>query len=266
MENKKNIHTYVVLAYKESPYLEQCVKSVLNQRYESNVIIATSTPNSYIDNIAKKYNLAVFSRPKRDFGLGAASDFNFALESANTKLVTIVNHDEVYSYDYSFEIVKYYEKNSNVCIIFSRYYEIKDNNTVYKSINFMIKNILLFPLSFSNKSIFIKRLCLRFGNPIGCPATTFVKGHFEYPVFSTDLKAAFDYWAWEKLSKTEYAFGYIKKPLMGHRIHSGSITSGALNDNIRTKEDLVILSKFWPKSIAMLIAKVYKLSERSNSN
>ena len=44
------MHTYVVLAYKESSYLEECIKSVLNQKYKSNVVIATSTPNKFIKN------------------------------------------------------------------------------------------------------------------------------------------------------------------------------------------------------------------------
>lgn len=38
------MHTFVVLAYKESSYLEECIKSVLNQKYPSKVVIATSTP------------------------------------------------------------------------------------------------------------------------------------------------------------------------------------------------------------------------------
>ncbi|MFR2769325.1 MAG: glycosyltransferase family A protein [Thomasclavelia sp.] len=37
------MHTYVVLAYKQSKYLEECIKSVLNQKFPSKVIIATST-------------------------------------------------------------------------------------------------------------------------------------------------------------------------------------------------------------------------------
>ena len=43
----KTIHTFVVLAYKESEYLEDCIKSTLNQKYKSDVVIATSTPNKY---------------------------------------------------------------------------------------------------------------------------------------------------------------------------------------------------------------------------
>ena len=44
------LHTFVVLAYKESIYLETCIKSVLNQKYKSDVVIATSTPNDFIYN------------------------------------------------------------------------------------------------------------------------------------------------------------------------------------------------------------------------
>ena len=262
----KAVHTYVVLAYKESPYLEECVRSVLNQKYKSDVVVATSTPNAYIEGIAKKYNLEVFVRPKKDRGQGAASDFNYALTVAKTKLATIVNHDEVYDYEYSSEVVKYYESHKDTSIIFTKYYDIKDNKAVYASLNFTIKSLLLVPLNISKKNVFIKRLSLRFGNPVGCPATTFVQGHYEQPVFAPDLTVAFDYWAWEKLSRQPYAFGYIKKPLMGHRIHPGSITSGALNDNTRTREDILVFSKFWPKPIAVLLAKVYKLSERSNNS
>ena len=52
-------HTFVVLAYKESPLLEECIKSVLNQKYKSKVIIGTSTPNDYIKKIANKYKLKI---------------------------------------------------------------------------------------------------------------------------------------------------------------------------------------------------------------
>lgn len=36
-------HTFVVLAYKKSKYLEACIQSVLNQEYRSQVVVATST-------------------------------------------------------------------------------------------------------------------------------------------------------------------------------------------------------------------------------
>ena len=78
--SSKSQHTFVVLAYKESPFLEDCIKSVMNQQYNSDVVIATSTPNDFIDAIAKKYDLKVIARPEKDRGKGAASDFDFDIE------------------------------------------------------------------------------------------------------------------------------------------------------------------------------------------
>ena len=54
------IHTFVVLAYKESRFLEECIKSVLDQSIKSEVVIATSTPNQFISEMAEKYNLQIF--------------------------------------------------------------------------------------------------------------------------------------------------------------------------------------------------------------
>ena len=47
-------HMFVVCAYKESPYLESCIKSVLNQSVKTKVAISTGTPNDYIRKIAEK--------------------------------------------------------------------------------------------------------------------------------------------------------------------------------------------------------------------
>lgn len=257
-------HTFVVLAYKESPYLDDCVRSVLNQQYKSRVVIATSTPSKFIKGIADTYGIEVISRPVKDRGMGAASDFDFALSVADTELITVVNHDEIYNYNYSSEVVAYYEKHKDSCIIFTKYYDIKGDCAVMRSLNLIIKNILCWPLIFSKRSKITKRLLLAFGNPICCPATTFVKNHYKFPVFDSGLIAAFDYWAWERLSRNRYAFGYVKKPLMGHRIHEASITTKAIGDSVRTKEDALILAKFWPSPVAKMIARLYRLSERSN--
>ena len=54
-EVKMNDHTFAICAYKESPYLEECIKSLKNQTIKSNILIATSTPNDYIKGIADKY-------------------------------------------------------------------------------------------------------------------------------------------------------------------------------------------------------------------
>ena len=125
----KTKHTFVVLAYKESDLLEECIKSVLNQKYKSKVIIGTSTPNDYIKKIAKKYDLDVLVNKDAKHRIG--DDFDFAIKCGETELVTIAHQDDIYDYEYSDEIVKAYEKYKNAIIIFSDYYEIKNKEKVY---------------------------------------------------------------------------------------------------------------------------------------
>ncbi len=260
------MHTFVVLAYKESSYLEECIKSVLNQKYPSKVVIATSTPNQYIENIADKYSLAIKVNPNPGKGIGY--DFDFAVSCGETELTTVAHQDDIYDYEYSDCIVKAYLKNPNSLIVFSDYYEIRDKGNVYSNINLKIKRILLLPMRSKKISStkFGKRLSLRFGNSICCPAVTFVIDNIKSEdIFKCDFVCDVDWFAWEKLSLKDGKFTFVNNPLMGHRVHEESTTTEIINDRIRTKEDLVMFQKFWPKFISNLINKFYVKAENSNS-
>lgn len=262
----KILHTYVVLAYKESEYLEECIRSVLNQNYKSNVVIATSTPNDYIKNVSKKYNLKLFVNPNPGKGIGY--DFDFAVSCGETDLVTVAHQDDIYEKNYSLNIVNNYKKNKTSSILFTDYYEIRDDKIVNSNINLKIKRVLLFPLHFSllSKTIFGKRLSLRFGNAICCPAVTFVKNNIKtLDIFKCSFKCDVDWYAWEKLSKQTGKFTFVNKKLMGHRVHESSTTTEIINDHIRTQEDLEMLKKFWPSCIAIFINKYYVKAENSNN-
>lgn len=260
----KRIHTFVVLAYKESVYLEECIKSVLNQEEKSEVLIATSTPNSYIENLAKKYNLEVIVNDKEK---GIGNDFNFALSCSKTELVTIAHQDDIYDYTYSKEMIDNYLSNKDVLILFPNYYEIKNKEKVYRNRNLNIKKILLFPLriKFLTKSKFIKRKVLSLGNSICCPSVCFSINNTGKDIFKSDMKCNIDWLAWERLSKKNGRFVYINKYLMGHRIHQNSTTSLIINNDQRSKEDFFMFSKFHPKWIAKKLTKLYKKSEEGNS-
>lgn len=260
---KKKVHTFVVLAYKESPYLEKCVKSVLNQKYQSEVVIATSTPNNFINDIAEKYNLKVIVNKKhRNIG----GDFDFAISVAKTPLVTVAHQDDIYDDLYSQKMIDFYNKYPSSLILFPYYYEIKGENKIYKNTNLIIKKILLFPLKirFLGKYKFIKRLVLRFGNPIGCPAVTFNKEKITLPLFEYNFKCNIDWHAWESLSRKRGYFILISKSLMGHRVHDNSTTTELIQNRTRTKEDLKMFQRFWPKIIAKMINHFYVKAEKNN--
>ena len=256
-------HTFVVLAYKESEYLEGCIKSVLNQKYKSDVVIATSTPNKYIDKIAKRYKLNVIINAERK---GIAYDFNFAVNCIDADLVTVAHQDDIYEKNYSNEVVKAYEKDKNASIIFTDYYELRANENIFSNMNLKIKRFLLFPLKLRlGKYKHWRRFTLKFGNSICCPAVTFVKENIPKDVFICDLTCNVDWFAWEKLSKLKKSFVFISKKIMGHRISDTSTTTSIINSGVRTKEDLYMLKKFWPTFIAKIINQFYKRSEKSNN-
>ena len=261
MDNIK--HTFVVLAYKESKYLEECIKSVTNQTIKSNVVIATSTPNDYIEKLAKKYKLKVVVNKEKK---GIAYDFNFAVFCTKSELITVAHQDDIYDKNYAEEIIKSYEIDRNASIIFTDYYEIRNNEKVYSNLNLKIKRILLRPLrKLENGKIKKNRIkVLKNGNAICCPSVTFVQKNTCKDIFICDFKCNVDWYAWWQLSNQDNSFLFIPKCLMGHRISLETTTTDIIKNGIRTKEDYIMFCKFHNKLIAKLLTKIYKNSEKSN--
>lgn len=263
MTTNNNPHTFVILAYKESPYLESCIKSLLSQKQRSEVVIATTTPNSYINYFAKKYHLRIIIGNHTNIG----GDFDFAIHSASTPLVTIAHQDDIYEPDYSSSVINAHREHPNSSIIFTDYYEIRNGRKTYANVNLRIKRILLTPFYVKNslKSKFFKRQILRFGCSICCPAVTFVAKNCPKNIFKSDFQCNVDWHAWESLSHRKSAFTFISQPLVGHRISESSTTTETISHGIRTKEDFSLFKRFWPKPIAKLLTKLYQKSEKSNS-
>lgn len=255
-------HTFVILAYKESEYLENCIKSILNQTLKGKIIIATSTPNNHITKLAEQYGLQVIINPQSQ---GIGGDFDFAIDAAQSKYVTVVHQDDTYDKNY---LKEFSTRFSEDCIIiFSDYAEIRNEKLVYRNTLLKIKRIMNFALQFSflQSSKFIRRRVLSFGNPICCPAVTFNKSIVKTPLFVSDYKLNVDWQAWEKLSRQKGKFIYLTKPLMHHRVHAGSTTSQVIGETGRSEEDYRMFLEFWPSTIAKLLLKQYSKAEKSNN-
>lgn len=48
-------HTYVVCAYGDSPYLRECLDSLKAQTRPSAILMTTSTPSPYLEQMAREY-------------------------------------------------------------------------------------------------------------------------------------------------------------------------------------------------------------------
>lgn len=256
-------HTFVVPAYGQSGFLEECVLSLLIQSVRSKIIIATSTPNDHIDQLARKYNIPV--RINSEEG-GIANDWNFALSCANTPLVTIAHQDDVYSDRYVEWMLESLEQADRPLLYFTNYGEIRDGEYINDSTMNSVKRALLKPLEIQGlqKIQAVKRGVISLGNSICCPSVTYCINALPQPVFSSGMRSNLDWEAWEKFSRLEGEFVYDKRIGMYHRVHEGSETSACINDDTRTKEDLVMLKKFWLSPIAGIINRAYSNAQKLN--
>lgn len=257
-------HSFVICAYKENPYLEATIQSLMNQTVKSKIYLSTSTVNNHITTLCNKYNIEIFvnERPKN-----AGADWNWAYDSVPTKLVTIAHQDDLYEPEFLEETLEAINaKKGDFIIAFTDYYELKLGKKEYTNLLLKIKRIMNYPLSLSflQKSKFIRRRILSLCCAICCPAVTFNKEHAGVSIFDTEYINSCDYKTWCDLAEKNGCFIYIRKKLLAHRIYAESATSLNLSENIRKREDLQILSRYWPMPIAKCINKVYSQSEKSN--
>lgn len=264
MQYDSDSHTFVICAYQESIYLEECIISLLDQTMKTSIAIATSTPNEYIKKLADKYHLPLWINQGEK---GIAGDWNFAIAHAKTSLVTLAHQDDVYHRDYAKMVLGALNRCEHPLLAFSDYCEIRNDAIVANNKLLFIKRMMLVPLRLKNlwKSIFVRRRILAMGNAICCPSVTFVKENLQLPLFINNMKSNIDWQAWENISKCKGEFAYIPVRLMKHRIHERSTTSELIEANERKQEDLYMFQKFWPEGIASMIGWFYRSSEKSNT-
>jgi len=255
MINQRYKHTFVICSYKKGKYLEKCILSLINQKEKSRIIIATSTPNDYISDLAKKYNIEVFVNKE---SLGIQKDWEYAINSANSDFVTICHHDDIYKENYYLEVKKYFDKKS-VLYIHTGYFDIDDNDREYIARNNRIKRLLLFTskLKLFQSTRFGKMFYLRFGSTITCPSITYNTNLLKKPLFDSKLKYNVDWDFFYKCAKQKGRVIYNSKRLISKRISTEQETSKDISNGLRYNEDVIMFRKFWPNFVTKIILKFY---------
>lgn len=260
-------HTFVICAFGESEYIEECISSLQYQDLKTNVIVCTSTPSDFLKKITDKYRLKLYVNEKVKFCSNIATDWNYAIDMADTPLVTIAHQDDIYKPDYSKKIIEGLNKANRPLIAFTDYYELRNGMEISNIRNLNIKRMMLLPLRFRIlwHSVFVRRRILSLGSPICCPSVTYVRPNLPKQLFLSGYKVNLDWQAWERFSQLKGDFVYVNDLLMSHRIHERSETSRNIGDSNRSREDLDMFCKFWPESIAGFIEGWYKKGEEQNN-
>lgn len=264
-------HTFVVCAYGESPYLRDCVASLVTQTVKTRISIATTTPNDRIKSVAEEFRIRLVVN---DGEPGIAHDWNCALSCAETSLVTIAHQDDVYSERYAEVLIALCNRAKKPLLFFTDYGEIRMGGTTEgagvvadDTRMLRIKRLMLAPLKRERRweSVWWRRCLMSFGSPICCPSVTYCLPNLPKPVFYEGMRGGLDWDAWERISKLDGDFVYAPEILMHHRIHELSETSALIKDDIRSQEDFALFCRFWPRPVARILNRLYGLSLKSNT-
>lgn len=259
------LHTFAVLAYKESPFLRECLASLLTQSVRSSIIIVTSTPSDFLKNLAGEFAVELLINSS---STGIASDWSFGLQSATTPLVTLAHQDDIYLPDFCSATLMAFGRHPDSLIAFTDYSEIVGNSVQHTNSLLRIKRLMRFPfflLGHSINSRWAKRAFLALGSAIPCPSVTYNLSAIGEFKFSSELSINMDWDAWLRLADLPGAFSYVRGNLMQHRIHSESATTAGLRSQQRAQEDREIFARMWPAPLVGPIARLYAISYRSNS-
>ena len=223
-------HTFVILAYQESDDLCECIKSVLKQSVKSNVLIATSTPNDYIMDIASTYSLGVMVN---EMDSNKGSDYNFALNTIDSELITIAHQDDLYDRNYTKEILKKYKEIKDATIIFTDNYQIIGDKKVLKNRILRKAHYYLFPLKykFLQDKKFFKIRSIKKEKYICTSSITFVRKNIKDNLFPANLLYDNDWQGLVDLAKENSKFVFLDKKLVGYRIDNKVFNRDKLDED-----------------------------------
>ncbi|MDD3253997.1 MAG: glycosyltransferase family A protein [Lachnospiraceae bacterium] len=250
-------HTFAICAYKDSPYLEACIKSLKRQSVTSEIILCTSTPSRYLQALADVFDLPLYVR---DGESDIQADWNFAYGKAKTRLVTIAHQDDCYHRDYGKQVQACWERYPDTTVFTTDCVIIKHETAQKPDLVQFVKHVLRFPLRFHGISdrTWVKRLALRFGNPIICPSCTYDKEALGEPLFDSPYKFALDWDTMWKLAERPGRFVCIEKPLLRYRIHDGATTKACIENHQRTADEAAMFARIWPEPIVRGLMFFYR--------
>ena len=268
------LHTFAVCAYKDSPYLEECIRSLKAQERvtdasgtelwgtSSEIICCTSTPSPFIRKITEKYQIPLYVREGES---NIREDWLFAYRKARGRLVTIAHQDDVYRKNYAVELKKAYRRYPDLLVFVSDYLTLKmqqDGTARAEALDTvrLVKKLLRLPLRLHALAdrTWVKKSSVLFGNSLCCPACTYHKALIGEDMFHSEYEFALDWDNLYELAGKKGRFYCVEKPLLAYRVHEGATTKACIEDNRRSSDETAMFRKMWPDWVVRLLMHFYK--------
>lgn len=252
-------HSFIVLAYGDSPFLPGCLESLGTQTAGGRIVVATSTPSAYVADAARAAGVELMINPER---AGIAADWNFALRQATTRYVTLAHQDDLYEPVFATRSLDLLRAHSEAVLCFTSYQEIDDDGRATHSKISRVKHLIEAVTLGRRETVSGRPLkaFLAFGNPLPCSSVTFDRERLSAFVFSDRYQSNLDWEAWLRLATAGAVFVRAPERLVGRRHNALTATSRLIASGARAAEDLELFRMVWPPALARAIATLYRAS------
>ena len=224
----------IIPSFRPEFYLEDAVRSVLNQSYKRiEIIIIDDTGKNIVKNLTKKIKLFLNKKIKiyaNSKNQGVAYSLNKGISKAKGEYVCWLSDDDLYHSDklrFQIDVIRKLNFNRKI-IIASNFYLLKKNNKIRKK----------FTKPFKDNHL--ERILL-FDDLHGC-TLLLPRDLFKHIKFNINLKHSQDYDLWLRLSSNGYKFFLLNEHLLYSRVHDNQ--SSVLEKSLANKEKKELYEKY----------------------
>lgn len=260
------IHTFAVCAYKDSPYLEECLRSVTSQTVKSEVICCTSTPSSYIRELTARYQVPLYVR---DGASNIREDWMFAYGKAQGRFCHDRPSGRPIPQRLCRKAFKAWKKYPDLLLFASDYLTIRmtekegEMKAIPEPFNmvWLVKKILRLPQRFhflADRTWIKPEQCLvwQFASAVR-PART-IKNRLGTICSHSEYDFALDWDNLYELAGKKGRFICSEKPLIAYRVHAAATTKACIEDNRRPADEMAMFRKMWPDWMVKILMHFYR--------
>ena len=236
-KNKNPKVSIIIPVYNGENYLEEALKSALNQTYKNiEIIVVDDGSKDKTEKICEKYKNKIKYLKKENGGVATA--LNLALENMTGDYFSWLSHDDLYYKNKIEEQISALEEYDDKTILFSEYDLIDKKGKVYAKVTF--------PESELKKK---QSLSLMNGYINGITLLIPKKAFEECGNFNTNLWCTQDYDLWFKFMSKGYRFKLVNKTLASSRQHPNQTTYQSSKTLTEGNELWINMIKNMPKKL-----------------
>ena len=252
--SSNNYFSIIICTYNCENYINETIKSVINQSYQNYeiIIVDDGSKDNTVNLIKKNFNQNKYLKLFSNENHGMSYSRNFAISKTSNAWIVILDHDDICFPDRLEKYNNYINLNHKIDLYFSDMVYFNDQKSFLRFEKQFNKNQAPYNLNL-NKNFGYYNL-LQYGCFIGSSSVAFKKSvYHKTSGFKKEYKFLSDYIFFLELAEIGNIF-CIKSPLVKWRMHENQSTE--VNNHLYIKEMMNLYSQLYFKKHISLLLKI----------